>query len=127
MPIDYSVLKFAKGPSRFERKDARKKAEEAERRRVYKLVDARDGRACRLCGRKGNPNGTSMLDKLHHHHILPRSQGGKDTTDNLITLCAACHDGEHRGRIRMDGDADARRGVSVEVVTEGGWRVEKWI
>jgi 5-methylcytosine-specific restriction endonuclease McrA len=127
MGIDYSVFKHAKGPSRYERKDAKRKAEEAERRRVYKLVDARDGRACRLCGRKTNPEATGLLDRGHRHHLQYRSKGGMDTTDNLLTLCASCHHGVHSGRIRITGDADAQRGCLVEVATEAGWKPERFI
>ena len=130
MAIDYgneTIFKLPKGQSRFASKKARKDAEEAHRRKVYAAVDKRDGRACRLCGRKTNPEATGLLDRGHRHHLQYRSKGGMDTTDNLITLCAACHAGVHDGRIRMDGDADVHRGVSVEVATEGGWRTEKWI
>jgi 5-methylcytosine-specific restriction endonuclease McrA len=130
MPINYqdkSIFAFPKGETRFERKDARKKAEEAERRRVYKLVDARDGRACRLCGRKTNPEATGLLDRGHRHHLTYRSKGGQDSTDNLLTLCASCHHGVHSGRIRITGDADAERGCLVEVATEAGFKPERWI
>lgn len=35
-------------------------------------------------------------EKLHYHHIKRYAQGGKDTVDNLILLCASCHAEEHR-------------------------------
>ena len=28
---------------------------------------------------------------LHVHHIIPRSQGGPNIPENLITLCSGCH------------------------------------
>src|SRR5262249_2170649 len=28
---------------------------------------------------------------LHGHHIVPRSKGGPDTPENVITLCDLCH------------------------------------
>jgi hypothetical protein len=127
MPIDYSVLKFAKGPSRFERKDARKKAEEAERRRVYKQVDKRDGMCCRVTGRRVDPHNPNMLLRGHHHHLTYRSKGGNDTTDNLILLSAEAHHAVHAGRIRLSGDADAEKGVLLEVATEAGFKAERWI
>ena len=34
---------------------------------------------CALCG---------STDNLEHHHVLPRSLGGTDDEDNLLTLCA---------------------------------------
>jgi len=35
-------------------------------------------------------------NKLTVHHIIPRSAGGTDNLDNLITLCRECHDAIHR-------------------------------
>jgi 5-methylcytosine-specific restriction endonuclease McrA len=124
---DETVFRFPKGASRYESKKARKTAEEAERRRVYRAVTARDGGCCRLCKRRTDPNATSLLAKGHHHHVQYRSKGGQDTTDNLLLLCAACHDGVHRGRIRLSGDADAARGIFLEVATDAGFMPERWI
>jgi 5-methylcytosine-specific restriction endonuclease McrA len=31
----------------------------------------------------------------HRHHKLRRSQGGKNTLDNLLFLCHGCHFGVH--------------------------------
>lgn len=31
----------------------------------------------------------------HLHHVLPRARGGSDAVENLIGLCAVCHDGVH--------------------------------
>jgi 5-methylcytosine-specific restriction endonuclease McrA len=28
---------------------------------------------------------------LHQHHIIPKEFGGKDTAENLITLCSSHH------------------------------------
>ncbi|RLG19529.1 hypothetical protein DRN74_06725 [Candidatus Micrarchaeota archaeon] len=44
---------------------------------------ARDGYRCQQCG------ATNV--RLHAHHIIPLSQGGTNTLDNLITLCEECH------------------------------------
>ncbi len=30
-----------------------------------------------------------------YHHIVKKSQGGKDTGDNLAPLCASCHIDKH--------------------------------
>jgi 5-methylcytosine-specific restriction endonuclease McrA len=125
--IDYRGFALPKPASRYESKKDRKLAEEANRRKVYAAVDKRDGRACRLCGRKTNPEATGLLDRGHRHHLTYRSKGGQDSTDNLLTLCASCHHGVHSGRIRITGDADAERGCFVEVATDAGWKPERWI
>jgi 5-methylcytosine-specific restriction endonuclease McrA len=47
----------------------------------------RDGWRCQLCG---------TMSTLEVHHKEFRSQSGDDSSQNLITLCAACHAGMHR-------------------------------
>ena len=37
---------------------------------------------CALCG---------STDNIEHHHVLPKSLGGSDNADNLLTLCATHH------------------------------------
>jgi len=41
----------------------------------------------------GNPVDIRLL---HEHHIKPKGYGGEDTGENLIWLCASCHDLVHR-------------------------------
>ena len=53
-------------------------------RRLRKLVLARDCYLCQLCLQ---PAGKSA----HVDHVVPKSRGGKDSLDNLQTLCAGCH------------------------------------
>jgi 5-methylcytosine-specific restriction endonuclease McrA len=48
------------------------------RRRVLE----RDRWLCQFCGHR---------QQLDIHHIIPRSRGGSDSEDNLITLCRTCH------------------------------------
>lgn len=45
-------------------------------------VFERDGWRCVLCRSRR---------QLTPHHILPRSRGGPDTKQNLVTLCVLCH------------------------------------
>jgi len=47
----------------------------------------RDGWRCQSCGTMSN---------LEIHHREFRSHSGADSEENLITLCTACHAGEHR-------------------------------
>ena len=49
--------------------------------RAYVLY--RDKYMCQLCGKKNV--------QFQLHHVVPKSQNGKDHPDNLITLCPECH------------------------------------
>jgi hypothetical protein len=44
---------------------------------------------CSRCGRTTN---------IEKHHIILKSEGGKDTSDNLMFLCDNCHDFKHAER-----------------------------
>jgi 5-methylcytosine-specific restriction endonuclease McrA len=48
----------------------------------------RDGFCCQYCGSRV-PDATLEVD-----HILPRSHGGSDTLENLITSCQVCNNGK---------------------------------
>ena len=58
------------------------------RNSVRFIILKRDGFACQYCGRKGNKI------ELEVDHIIPRSNGGKDTSTNLITACFECNRGK---------------------------------
>ena len=55
-------------------------------RRLMKRVLERDQWRCQKCG---------SLENLQVHHKIKRSQMGTHSLDNLVTLCAYCHMGEH--------------------------------
>lgn len=55
---------------------------------------------CSICGKTG---------KIDLHHVKPRSQGGKDTDDNLVALCRECHT-RHHSEEHIDF-----------VLVDGGW------
>lgn len=95
-------------PSRHDRAKQRKAEDEAAWREVCRLVDLRDGKQCRCCDKRSDPEATGLLKRGHRHHLVYRSAGGADTTENLVTLCAGCHNDEHRNRLRIDGDPDVR-------------------
>lgn len=59
-----------------------------ERDQVRLLALRRDNYTCQHCG--------ATRTSLHVHHIIPREQGGTDELDNLITLCARCHNKVHK-------------------------------
>ena len=54
----------------------------------------RDGYQCTQCGEKNT--------RLDAHHIIYREHGGKDTLENLITLCKSCHDKVHQRKLQLD-------------------------
>ncbi len=56
--------------------------------RIRALVLARDHFRCRWCGATGDEI------KLEVDHILPRSEGGTDSLENLATLCRQCNVGK---------------------------------
>ena len=53
----------------------------------------RDRYTCQYCRKREM--------RLEAHHIVFRSQGGKDTLDNLLTLCDQCHHHLHEGKITL--------------------------
>lgn len=56
--------------------------------RLRLTVLERDGRTCRVCGRKSTEVG------LHVDHIIPTSKGGLTEERNLQTLCRDCNIGK---------------------------------
>ena len=46
-----------------------------------------------------------VVTARHHHHIIFRSQRGTDTLDNLLQLCARCHEAVHQHTLTITGDA----------------------
>ena len=66
---------------------------QAERNRLFnEAVPVKIGR-CEECGKFAN---------LDRHHKIHRSQGGKDTPDNIVYLCRICHMKAHGTRIAND-------------------------
>ena len=71
-------------------KRSRIRLDAAAYRGLHKEILARDGWHCQACG---------SLRRLEVHHIQLRSQCGRDSEDNLITLCLECHRAIHEGTI----------------------------
>lgn len=46
----------------------------------------RDGHECQYCGLR-----PGLRAELNIDHVLPRSRGGQDTWENLVTSCRACN------------------------------------
>ncbi len=57
-------------------------------------VHVRDEWRCRNCGFRAT---------LCAHHIVFRSSVGNDTMENLVTLCADCHNAIHNHRLSIVG------------------------
>jgi 5-methylcytosine-specific restriction endonuclease McrA len=55
-------------------------------RKLHRQVLERDGWRCQFCG---------SMQNLQVHHLKFRSQSGVDDEQNLITLCAECHEKLH--------------------------------
>jgi 5-methylcytosine-specific restriction endonuclease McrA len=60
-------------------------------RELHRRVLERDGWRCQVCG---------SMQNLQVHHLKFRSQSGGDEEQNLITLCAECHEQAHRKAAR---------------------------
>ncbi len=67
--------------------------------RLRNFVLTRDGHRCTFCASKSN---------LQVHHIVWRSQGGRNVAQNLTTACARCHSIIHDGNLEVAGEAPDR-------------------
>ena len=56
--------------------------------KLHRKILERDRWRCQYCG---------SMQNLQVHHIQSRGQLGSDTEENLITLCASCHEEIHLG------------------------------
>ena len=56
-------------------------------RGLHRQILERDGWRCQVCG---------SMQHLQVHHLKLRSHSGGDEEQNLITLCAQCHEQVHR-------------------------------
>jgi hypothetical protein len=66
---------------------------------VRRAVLARDQRRCRVPG-------CAHATFLDVHHVRPRSEGGSNDPENLVTLCSAHHRAAHRGQLSIEPAAD---------------------
>jgi len=107
-------------PNRLDRVLARRgerRDEDANERAIDKLVDERDSKRCRCCGRRGRTEAVSVFDRLHRAHIVDRSLGGPYTTENILLLCAICHlsRGVHGKQLFIVG-TNANQRIEFEVL-----------
>ena len=63
----------------------------------------RDGYQCTQCEKKNSGSRSNRAKpQLDAHHIVWKENGGKDTIENLITLCKGCHRKVHKGKLKLD-------------------------
>lgn len=117
--------------SRADEKSARMAQERRTLQEAHKVVDARDGGRCRVCGRRCSPRALSLVDRAERHHMVSRRYDNTHTSANLLTLCKGCHDQIHvLGVLHVSGDADLRDvrgdlcGVKIERLERDVWAVE---
>lgn len=78
---------------------AKNRRKAANYKRVCVEVDERDNGFCVVCC-------WWTPEPRIHHHIIFRSQGGPDTTENLCTVCATCHADIHDRKVLVTGNAN---------------------
>lgn len=105
--LDREMARYQRTLVRRAAKRARDHAE-AQAWRVLSLqVEARDSGRCRVCQREA-PRMTGAPDQWGQaHHIVYRSAGGPDALSNLVWVCNACSEQEHRHMMAISGTADA--------------------
>lgn len=79
------------------------KTDDAHERAVKAEVDRRDGKRCRCCTRRGNPEALTTIGKIHRAHIQDASRSGPYEAWNLCSLCWICHSLEHAKQLWFVG------------------------
>lgn len=65
--------------------------QEMSERKAKEKAKERDNWECRFCGVTNEQHKQEYERGLHAHHIVPSSNGGADSPENLITVCEGCH------------------------------------
>lgn len=86
----------------------------------------RDAHQCQYCGKR------PPLRDLNIDHVLPRSRGGDDSWENLVTACRPCN---LRKGWKTPEEADMRLArrpfrpkwtVTAQILHGSGWRFKEW-
>lgn len=64
----------------------------AEHTKAQKKGRERDLFTCQICG---------STEAVEGHHMIDYQYGGAADSDNIITLCHACHQEVHKGNIDL--------------------------
>ena len=81
--------------SRHDAKLTKARKTQRDRLNAYWLVDVRDKGLCRACGKMTVSKSPDRSKRREHHHIRGRQVKDAETTANILTLCADCHDMRH--------------------------------
>jgi 5-methylcytosine-specific restriction endonuclease McrA len=76
-------------------------------------VFIRDDWKCRHCHER---NG------IDPHHVIYKSNGGKDEMNNLLTLCRRCHDGVHQKHLEIIVSLVLEYDLIVKFWRKGNWK-----
>ena len=77
-------------------------------RSVDDYIDYIQGGKCAVCG---CPIG-------HHHHIVPRSEGGSDRPENIVGLCLRCHEKVHVGEFDLSAIGERKKYAALSVLNQ---------
>jgi 5-methylcytosine-specific restriction endonuclease McrA len=58
---------------------------------IRRAVLQRDNYRCTECGMTNSECRDEYGESLSVHHVVPYEDGGTHDTENLVTLCKACH------------------------------------
>jgi 5-methylcytosine-specific restriction endonuclease McrA len=95
-------------PRRVERIEGQAKLVSADERdrpnpeRLVRIVWLRDGARCQ------NPHCGRTYRRMHAHHIVFRSRGGRTVLSNEVLVCVWCHAIIHDGFLDLDFDRDGK-------------------
>jgi hypothetical protein len=95
----------------------------SDERRWNREIDARDGRCCRACGKRTNPDDLGLL-RGHRAHIVYASAGGSMEPSNRVTLCPSCHEAEHDDDLRFTAEGGPYVGIDANGPMEF-WRKDE--
>lgn len=62
-------------------------------KKLNESIMKRDNHCCAICGQ-------FVEAGVKAHHEPPRSKGGQDIPENMITLCYKCHGQRHFGEVK---------------------------
>ena len=86
---------------------------------IAKFAKQRANGYCELCGQKA-PFEVGGEPFLESHHIVPVSEGGMDSVDNVAALCPNCHRRVHYLKDPKDVE------IICKNVAEDDWALQGW-